>query len=477
MISTNTKSKEIIKKVESFCIENEIFKMNDKLVIACSGGPDSMALVDILLKLSPKYHLKINVAHAEHGIREITSLEDAKYVENYCKEKNIPFFLGHLAVLEKQIEKKTSVETLARVLRYEFLRKVAKKINTNKILTAHHLNDQAETILQHFIRGAGADGLSGMKIINNDIYRPFLCLYRDEIELYCKENMLNPRTDETNNSLIYERNRIRLDLIPKMQEYNPKVVTAICNNAKIIAREHSFIEFYVKNFYEKNCIYLDNKISIKKSLLLKEHEAIRLAVYRYIISKLQNNLENISFVHIDKIDKFLYNGHTGAILQLPKELRIKISYEDLVFYKQDSKEQFKENNIHYEILAKFNQENILPTGQSIYIEKIEQIDNMNLKESIKGRDCCIIDAEKVVGKITIRNRKNGDRIIPKGMQGNKKLKDIFIDKKIPVELRDKIPLVCDEQGIIWIAGIQQSDFYIVNKYSKHIIYLNLKKIN
>ena len=102
---------------------------------------------------------------------------------------------------------------------------------------------------------------------------------------------------------------------------------------------------------------------------------------------------------------------------------------------------------------------------------------MNLKESIKGRDCCIIDAEKVVGKITIRNRKNGDRIIPKGMQGNKKLKDIFIDKKIPVELRDKIPLVCDEQGIIWIAGIQQSDFYTVNKHSKHIIYLNLKKIN
>lgn len=475
---------EIIERVENFAREYDLFKAHDKLLIACSGGPDSMALVDIFQKLSVKYKLEIIVAHAEHGIRKESSLNDAWYVKNYCEQKNIPFFMEHLNVLEHLKIEKLSVETLARKLRYQFLRKIAKAQNATKIVTAHHLNDQAETVLQHLLRGAGTAGLSGMKAKNEDIIRPFLCLYREEIEAYCLAENINPCLDETNNCLDYERNRIRLDLIPRLKAYNPKVVTAICNSAKIIAQENDFINYYVKNFYrDKVIVDIDNQgrksIKIDIKVLKQEHKAIRNALYRYTIKEFKRNLENISFIHIDKIDKFLYNGHTGLILQLPKNLQVKINYDRLTFSEKEilpiENSEEKEQNISIKIdlgLLLTKKEIKLPYEQSLIIDKICGQDEVM---QLFGREHCFVDMDKIKGDLFIRKRQNGDRITPKGMTGSKKVKDILIDRKIPAEDRDKIPLVCDEKGIIWIAGIQQDNNYLVNKNSKHILYLKLKK--
>lgn len=470
----------IINKVDHFANEHNLFKPHDKLLIACSGGPDSIALVDILLKLRTKYNLNIIVAHAEHGIRKESSLNDAQYVKTYCEQRNIPFFMEHLNVLEHLKTEKLSVETLARKLRYQFLRKIAQKENATKIVTAHHLNDQAETVLQHLLRGAGPAGLSGMKSLNGDIIRPFLCLYRKEIEAYCLHENLNPCLDETNNSLDYERNRIRLDLLPRLKEYNPQIVTAICNSAKIIAQEHDFIDCYVKNLYiqKVNTNINTQEVTIDINDLKKEHKAIRTALYRYIIKKLQNSLENISFTHIDKIDKFLYNGHTGSILQLPQNLRININYDKFTFSKINNKAKNSielEQNLSIKIdlsLLLTQKEIKLPYEQSLIINKVNEFTKLN------GRNQCFIDIDKIQGNILyIRNRKNGDRITPKGMQGSKKIKDIFIDNKIPAKDRNKIPLICDEKDIIWIAGVQQDAHYLVNKDSKHILYLKLKNNN
>lgn len=456
------------KVVEAFCIEHNLVNFSDKLVIACSGGPDSMALISVFEALAPKYNLSLFVAHAEHGIREQSSLDDANYVKNYCKEHHLPFFLEHLNIKNKLDNKRESVETLARRLRYEFLRKVALQVDSKKIVTAHHLNDQAETVLQHLLRGAGADGLIGMKPINNGIIRPFLSVYREDIERYCLDKNIKTCIDETNSSLEYERNRIRLDLIPRLKQYNPNVVTAICNSAKIIEQEHDFILFYVKKLYN-SCRVIDNEFCFKKSLILNEHKAIRLAFYRYIITKIQANLENIGFTHIDKIDKFLYNGHTGAFLQLPKKLRVKINYDEILFYKESKILPKKQ----YNIAVGMDMQVDLPYNKSITIKKITRADLW----SLSGNDHCFIDADKIRGTLVIRNRKDGDRITPKGMKGNKKIKDIFIDNKIPVDKRCEIPLVCDDESIVWIAGIQQNAHYILDENSNNILYLKLKNNN
>ena len=473
----------MIKKVEKFCLEYNLLQKNNTILIACSGGADSIALVDIFRQLSAKYEFKIHVAHAEHGIRKESSLADAKYVERYCQKYDLPFHLKHLNVPSYSKMAKLSTETAARKLRYEFLRQTATKINATKIATAHHLNDQAETVLSHLMRGAGTDGLSGMKVINNDIIRPFLSVYRHEIEAYCQKYNLKPRIDETNALLDYERNKIRLKLLPQMQEYNSNVISAICRSAKIICEEHDFFKSQVEKIYNLLCIQKKDKISVDINRLKQEHSAVRKALYRLIVEKLAGNLTNISFERIDKIDKFVYNGHTGSILQLPHSVRILYDYSNLIFFQEGN---FK-NLAKYNILVKNATINIadIDKTKSIVLDeknileltKVEDIADV-FSRKIKGHNSCFIDMDKISPKLFIRYRQNGDKIIPKGMAGTKKLKDIFIDRKIPANKRDTIPLICNDNGdIIWIAGVQQSAKYLVDECTKQALYLNLIKNN
>lgn len=457
----------MIEKVEKFCLSRNLFKACDILVIACSGGPDSIALADILRRLAPKYNLKLHIAHAEHGIRQQSSLEDAQYVKAYCERYNLPFHLKHLQVPDFARKNKLSTETAARILRYRFLREVKNETGAAKIATAHHLNDQAETFLQHLIRGAGSDGLGGMRAVNGDIIRPFLCLYRREVEEYCNTHFLNPRLDETNLSLDYERNKIRLELLPQLERYNANVVGSICNSARIIAQENDYINFCAQKVYNNVCVQDEDKITLRIDGIKGEHIALKAALYRLIIKKIQGNLENISFRHIDKIDKFLYNGHTGLVLQLPHGLRINYSYGGLIFQK-DRKETVPPN--HYNLKLEMNTPVILPNNNIIEMKCVDK------PFKITGNSQCFIDGDKLTGDICVRNRLPGDKINPKGLTGTKKVKDIFIDRKIPAKMRDTVPLVCDGRGIIWIAGVQQDGYYTIDKDSKNIVYLSLKKL-
>lgn len=456
----------IIETIEDFCLSNKIFVAHESLLIACSGGPDSMALVDILGKLAVKYDLKLAVAHAEHGIRAQDSLADAKYVQAYCKEHKLPFYLEHLQVIDFAKKNKYSIETAARILRYRFLRKIKQQVGAAKILTAHHMNDQAETILQHLMRGCGSDGFIGMKAINEkgDIARPFLEIMRKDIELYCKKHNINPRLDKTNDSLEYERNRIRLELLPQMETYNPQIVKALCQSAKLVAQEHDFIKIYTEKIYVSICEAKQHKVAIDIAKLQTEHKAVRYSLYRYIIQKIQGDMNNISLIHIDNIDKFLYNGHVGLILQLPADLKIHYQYGKLVFVREHTATiaTYKVN-----LLAKIDEPMKLPDGQIIEIKVVPAT------FAIKGRNHCFVDADKIKGELIVRSRQAGDKITPKGMNGSKKIKDIFIDNKIPAPLRSHIPLVCDEQGIIWIAGVQQDVHYLVDENSKRIFYLKI----
>lgn len=460
----------MIQTIENFCLKHNLFIANEHLLIACSGGADSLALVDIFRQLASKYKFTISVAHAEHGIRKQSSLDDAQFVKAYCQKYHLPFYLKHLQVLKFAQEHKYSVETAARILRYNFLRETKKQIHATKILTAHHMNDQAETILQHLMRGSGAEGLKGMSIVNGDIIRPFLAITRKEIEAYCQEHKLTPRFDETNDSLDYERNRIRLELLPQMATYNPQIIKALCQTAQLIGQEHDFIKIYTRKIYanicQENLLAKNLSISLNIAPLLNEHKAIRYSLYRYILQKIQGNLANISLIHIDNIDKFLYNGHVGLILQLPANLKIYYQYGKLNFTKQ-AKNIFAQADYSLNIMAKINEPNYLPDGQIIEINSVDKI------FPIKGRNHCFIDADKIKGNLLIRSRQNGDKIVPKGMQGSKKVKDIFIDNKIPAPKRAHVPIICDEQGIIWLAGVQQDIHYLVGKDSKHILYLKI----
>lgn len=463
------KSNEITaKKVESFCLEHGLIKPGRCLLIACSGGPDSMALVSIFLLLRETYSLTLHIAHAEHGIRGSASLGDAAYVQDFCRERSLPFHLEHLAVPAFAAENKLSEETAARLLRYRFLRRTAKEIGADRIVTAHHLNDQAETVLQHLLRGAGPQGLGGMSPDSHGIIRPFLCLYRAEIEDYCRRNHIAARRDETNFSPNYERNRIRLDLMPRLEKYNARAAAAICRSARLIAREHSFIVQCAAQKIAELADESGSVLSLSAAGLKNCHAAVRSEIYRLVLASISAALENITFEHIDKIDHLLYNGRIGAVLQLPGGIRVSRGYESLQICPAAAKEAAQPKA--YSLPAKINGAAELPGGLVLSIEPAESI------FPLKGRSSCFIDADKVEGSLFIRSRRNGDRMIPKGMSGSKKIKDILIDSKIPAEQRDSVPLLCDGRGIIWLAGIRQAQRCAADGNSRRIWYAKLEKL-
>lgn len=325
----NNKLIEIEKEVEKNILENNLIQDNDKIVVAVSGGPDSMCLINVLinLKIKLKEKNKINfeliVAHVNHGIREESELEKV-YVENYCNEKNIPFFYLKENVPQKALENKMSEETYSRKIRYEFFNKVLTENNANKIAVAHNLDDNVETIFLNIVRGTGLKGLSGMGFVFKNIIRPMLTIEKIDILEYNRLSNLNPCFDKTNELDIYTRNKVRLNLIPYLKkDYNPNILKSINRMRQIVEVDEDFLDKYTKEIFQKCIVDLKKeKIKFDYSVILKEHDAIKNRVVRKIIETKTGDLNEIESIHINDILKLFKNNIKGKKYIIGKKFTI-----------------------------------------------------------------------------------------------------------------------------------------------------------
>ena len=279
-------------KLLKIITEYDLIQKGDNIVIGVSGGPDSMALLNMLINLKKENKIDANliVAHVNHGIREEAE-EETKYVENFCKNNNIPCYIKREKVEELAREEKVGTEEAGRKLRYSFFDEVAKKENANKIATAHNANDNAETVLMNLMRGAGTSGLKGIEIIRDGKYiRPILKFTRKEIEEYCELNKLNPKIDRTNLENIYTRNKIRNELIPLIEkEFNPNIVSSLNRLSELLTEEDEYIDKVIEEKYKEVLIeeHLgNNKVDGKEQIELdlkkfnKEEKVIKSRLIR-----------------------------------------------------------------------------------------------------------------------------------------------------------------------------------------------------
>ncbi len=314
----------IINIVKNNIVENSLVKKGDKIVVAVSGGPDSMCLIDTLYRLKDELEFSILVAHVNHGIRIESDLEK-EYVEKYCKERNIPFFYLKVDVPKLSKEKKISEETCGRMVRYDFFEKVRQENNADLIAVAHNLNDNIETILLNQIRGCGLKGLIGMDFKFNNIIRPLLTIEKKDILVYNNELELHPCFDKTNEEDIYLRNKIRLQLIPYLQELNPNFVTNISRMRNILKEDNDFIEEYTNIVFDKVIIKIDNsKIVFDFSKFMNEHKSIQKRIIRKIIEKKISNLDGIENIHVLDIIKLLNNNIKGKKYIIGNKFTIEI---------------------------------------------------------------------------------------------------------------------------------------------------------
>lgn len=323
-------------EVEETIINNNLIKNEDKIVVAVSGGPDSMCLVNVLYDLKSKFKEKYNisyellVAHVNHMIREESKYEK-EYVENFCKLKNIPFHYLKKNVPELSKKFKMSEETYGRMIRYEFFENVRNITNSTVIATAHNLNDDAETILLNIIRGSGLNGLTGIDYKFKNIIRPLLNIKKSYINEYNDILNINPCIDKTNLENVYIRNKVRNILIPQLEdEYNSNIVNNLIRMKKLVKNDENFLKEYTEKVL-KNCI-IDNNINsvkFKISLIIREHDSIKLRVIREIINLKIGNLDGIENIHVQDILKLLENNIKGKKYIIGNKFTVEILGKDL----------------------------------------------------------------------------------------------------------------------------------------------------
>ena len=314
----------IINIVKENIINNNLIKENDKVIVAVSGGPDSMCLLDTLNRLKDELKFSLVVAHVNHGIRK-ESDDEKIYVEKYCKARNISFRYLKVDVPKISKERKISEETCGRNIRYEFFEKVREEENADVIAVAHNLNDNVETIMLNIIRGCGLKGLVGMDFKFNKIIRPLLTIEKKDILLYNNKLELNPCFDKTNEEEIYARNKIRLSIIPKIQELNPNFVDSISRMKNIIKDDNDFIEKYTDNIFENVIIDEDeSKIVFDFSKFMNEHDSIKSRIIRKIIERKISNLDGIENIHILDISKLLSKNIKGKKYIIGNKFTIEI---------------------------------------------------------------------------------------------------------------------------------------------------------
>ncbi len=322
-------------KIKKTITKYNLIENGDKIVVGVSGGPDSMTLLNILLKIKEEYSLEIYVAHINHMIRENAKI-DEEYVENYCLKNNIECFIKRANVIEKSKQEKKGLEEIGREIRYNFFEEVLKNKNANKIAIAHNLNDRAETIIMNLIRGTGPSGLKGIEEKRDKYIRPLLEIPRKEIEEYCKENKINPRHDESNDDTTYTRNKIRNIVIPYLKdEFNPNIINGIIRLSDIIKEEQEYMNNQVKEAYDEIIIKEEKEICYDLKKFNNEDKVIQKRLILMGIEKIFGSSKGIEKINIEDIIKLCNNNIGNKFLKPNQRTKIEIKNKQIIIRKDN----------------------------------------------------------------------------------------------------------------------------------------------
>ncbi len=455
-------------------VKNNIQKYNlinegDNVILGLSGGPDSVFLFHNLRLLKEELRFNLYATHINHMYRGLDADRDEAFVSDLCNKFDTKLYVLRKNAVEYAKERKMTEEEAGRELRYNFFNEKLKEVGNGKIAVAHNLNDQAETVLQRIIRGTGLDGLKAMTFINGNIIRPILNIKRTEIEEHLNDNKLEFCTDKTNTMSIYGRNKVRLELIPYLEEkFNPNIQQTLFRLAEVSERDSNLIDEYTEELYKKAYVSKENNFIKLNSSILNNYKDYSLArIIRKAVCKLKGNTINFESKHVDYIIKFVRNPKTGRKIDLPNGLYAEISYKNLIIGKTI------ENISEFEYNVVINSETYI---KEVNKKVLAQITN-NIEGSEKDNKAIYFNYDKIEGRLKIRNRRAGDTILPIGMKGNKKIKDIFIDNKVPKYERNKKLILADDNNILWLEDFRINEKYKVNEKCQKYLKINILNIN
>ncbi len=443
----------------------DMIQKKDKVIVAVSGGPDSVCLLHLFMTFKSELDISLYAAHLDHMFRGRESEEDACFVKALCDRWGVPLFSDNINVPEYVKKSGLSPEDAARRVRYDFFERVKKQTGAQKVATGHNRNDHEETILMNIFRGAGLDGLMGIEPVRNCYIRPLIEIPREDIEKYLKHEEIPFRIDATNLTTDYFRNSIRLELMPLIrQKYCPHLGKSLRRLSEIAKRDLSFMEQETEKARANVIRYEPAKVIIDVKKFSKLHEAVKYRLTRLAVEKLTGDVKDFEARHAKLLVDFIERALPGSLLDLPKNLQGLKEYEHCII----SKEVFDYPTDYYYILEVPGEINIQETGITLkaYIETYGEKTKINTAPTI-----ACLDYDKINSNLVVRNRRPGDRFKPLGCIGFKKLKDFFIDEKIPKRKRNQIPIVEAGGNIIWVGGMRIDDRFKVTEETTRILVL------
>ena len=446
-------------RLERLLKKQKLFPKGAVLLAACSGGADSLAMTSVLQQVGQEEGWQVFVCHVQHHLRGEEAERDALFVENFCQERNLPFIRADVDVNSLAEQEKISVEEAARKLRYQVLRENCQKLNAVAIVTGHHQDDQAETVLMNLLRGAGTRGLRGMQTRNGLIVRPFLDAARKDMEDYCRQQGIVWCTDSSNECTDYRRNSIRKELLPMLEKYNPQIKRVLATTAYLAAQDQEFLEELANDYLQKNSRIKNDSYMI----CLKGFSELAPALStRILMLAFQNYAKEkdgqLERKHVEALLQLIKKGRSGSTLNLPG-VKAEYAYGFLTIFRLG---KAKANESFSTVLPVPGHVQ-LPNGQILTVDVIIG------DEPVPARNQAVYPRSLVAGIIEVRNRKNGDRFRTKNGYA-KKLKEYLIDKKLPQPERDRLLLVCSGSDVLWLLNEQAAGWKADTHFQEWLLF-------
>ena len=471
----------MFRKFLQYCKREKLIEKDDYVLAGVSGGADSVCMLQLLVLLQKEVKFSLEVVHVEHGIRGEESVQDAMFVEQLCKKLNVPLQVYRVQAIDYAKEKKLGLEEAARILRYDCYRKVAEKAAAPmvKVALAHHADDNAETVLFQMVRGSGIAGMSGIRpkrklMPGVEVVRPLLTATRKQIEEYLKEEGVSYCVDSTNTDVTYSRNKIRCNILPMLEEVNQQAVMHINQSAMLFRELGDYIREQVERtapevlkVQEESLLIFVEKWKVLPEFLKKE-------LLHYAIETVAGSRKDVGLEHVELLAG-LMELQVGRTIFLPYGIRAKRVYEGVLLEQAkveetlDSQDGFYIDFTETEFTKRLEQENVIievPNAQMSFSLLESACESAKISQNTYTK---CFDYDKIKGSLQVRTRKAGDYLVVDEDGHRKRLKEYFINEKIPSEKRDKILLLTKEDKVLWVVGGRISADTKIDRNTKRIL--------
>jgi tRNA(Ile)-lysidine synthase len=458
----------LLAKLKKTVQKHKLLSPGDRVLIAVSGGPDSVCLLAALQALSGELGISLQVAHVDHMFRGKESADEALFVADLAGRLGLPSTIESVDVAALCRERGLSVQAGAREARYAFLVRTAERIGASRIATGHTATDQAETVLLRLLRGAGSAGLAGIPPLRGPFIRPLIETTREEVLEHLAQSGLSFVTDPSNAKPVYTRNRIRLELLPVLRQFNPRIVEALAAEAALLKDESEALDLSVEAAAQKVTESRGEGFVVQREAFLALHPAIRRRLLRKLADAVAGGPSGLSSIQVDEALQFMSAAPTGRTMHLPATLTIERTYERFIIAPLATP------------AAPFACRLMVP-GRTLVPQcgiAVEAILLCSGGEEPPDTNYCwqaLFDYDKIGLPLQVRNRRPGDRFRPSGLDGkSKKLQDLLVDAKIPRRRRDTIPLLCSGTEILWVMGMRTDQRFLAQTDTEQRLLVRVK---